>query len=127
VLTPSLAGIDKAGHLPNASSFCGRCEAVCPVRIPLPKMMRHWREREFEKHLSPAPMRWGLGLWAAAAGRPRLYRALMGLASRLLRGRAAKGWIASLPLAGRGWTQGRDMRAPKGGTFQEQWRNRRGG
>src|SRR3546814_1283884 len=50
VLTPSLIGIDQAGHLPNASTFCGRCEAVCPVRIPLPKMMRHWREREFERH-----------------------------------------------------------------------------
>ena len=47
VLTPALIGVEKAGHLPNASTFCGRCESVCPVRIPLPKMMRHWREREF--------------------------------------------------------------------------------
>ena len=53
VLTPTLIGVDKAGHLPNASTFCGRCESVCPVRIPLPKLMRHWREREFERHLSP--------------------------------------------------------------------------
>ena len=45
VLTPSLSGIDKSGHLPNASTFCGRCESVCPMRIPLPKMMRHWREK----------------------------------------------------------------------------------
>ena len=37
VLTPTLIGIDKGGHLPNASTFCGRCESVCPVRIPLPK------------------------------------------------------------------------------------------
>jgi L-lactate dehydrogenase complex protein LldF len=43
VLTPSLNGIDETGQLPNASTFCGRCEAVCPMRIPLPKMMRHWR------------------------------------------------------------------------------------
>ena len=53
VLTPSLIGVDKAGHLPNASTFCGRCESVCPVRIPLPKLMRHWREREFERGLQP--------------------------------------------------------------------------
>ena len=32
VLTPSLIGVDKAGHLPNASTFCGRCESVCPMR-----------------------------------------------------------------------------------------------
>src|SRR3546814_3607630 len=57
VLTPALIGVDKAGHLPNASTFCGRCEAVCPVRIPLPKMMRHWREREFERGLNPATQR----------------------------------------------------------------------
>jgi L-lactate dehydrogenase complex protein LldF len=36
VLIPNLIGIDEAGHLPNASSLCGRCEEVCPVRIPLP-------------------------------------------------------------------------------------------
>ena len=76
VLTPSLIGIDKAGHLPNASTFCGRCEEVCPVRIPLPRLMRSWREREFERHLSPATVRGGLALWAllrhaSAALRPR--------------------------------------------------------
>src|SRR3954453_9377728 len=53
VLTPSLIGVDKSGHLPNASTFCGRFESVCPMRIPLPKMMRHWRERQFERHLTP--------------------------------------------------------------------------
>ena len=36
VLTPTLIGVDKAGHLPNASTFCGRCESVCPVSIPCP-------------------------------------------------------------------------------------------
>ncbi len=37
VLTPSLSGIEVGGHLPNASTFCGRCESVCPMRIPLPR------------------------------------------------------------------------------------------
>ena len=40
VLTPSLIGAEEAAHLPNASSFCGRCEEVCPMKIPLPKLMR---------------------------------------------------------------------------------------
>jgi len=35
VLTPALIGVDQAGLLPNASTFCGKCESVCPVRIPL--------------------------------------------------------------------------------------------
>jgi L-lactate dehydrogenase complex protein LldF len=36
VLTPALIGVHSAGHLPNASTFCGRCEEVCPMKIPLP-------------------------------------------------------------------------------------------
>ncbi len=74
VLTPSLIGIDQTGHLPNASTFCGKCESVCPVQIPLPNLMRHWREREFERHLTPATMRFGLAFWAFFARRPALYR-----------------------------------------------------
>ena len=79
VLTPSIVGIENAGHLPNASTFCGRCEEVCPVRIPLPKLMRHWREREFERHLSPATVRTGLAAWGFLATRPRLYAVAMSL------------------------------------------------
>ena len=52
ILTPALFGLEKNKDLPQASSFCGRCEAVCPMRIPLPKMMRHYREQAFEKRLS---------------------------------------------------------------------------
>jgi L-lactate dehydrogenase complex protein LldF len=117
VLTPSLVGIDQSGHLPNASTFCGKCESVCPVKIPLPNLMRHWREREFERHLTPAAMRTNLALWAWVAKRPALYR----LATRAAAG--ALGWLgrkrgrfASLPLAS-GWTGGRDLPAPEGDTF----------
>ena len=53
VLTPSLFGVEGARHLPNASTFCGRCEQVCPMRIPLPKMMRHWREQAFDSGAAP--------------------------------------------------------------------------
>ena len=126
VLTPALIGVDKAGHLPNASTFCGRCESVCPVRIPLPRMMRHWREREFERHLAPAGVRYGIGVWAFFAKRPALYRLAtrIGMAALGLAGRA-KGRFAWLPLAG-GWTQYRDLPAPQGGTFQAMWKARKG-
>jgi len=126
VLTPQLVGIDAASQLPNASTFCGRCEEVCPMHIPLPKMMRHWREREFERHLSPAAVRFGLGAWAFFAKRPRLYRIVAGVGAWLLRrlgGR--KGRIERLPLAG-GWTAWRDLPAPQGRTFQQQWAARQG-
>ncbi len=72
VLTPALAGIERTANLPNASTFCGKCESVCPVKIPLPKMMRHWREREFERHLTPPAQRRNLALWRYVAQRPAL-------------------------------------------------------
>jgi len=125
VLDPGLIGLENAAPLPNASSFCGRCEAVCPVRIPLPKMMRHWREREFERGLTPRPARWGLGLWAFFAARPKLYHWSTRIAMTALRlAGARRGRFRSLPLAA-GWTDHRDMPAPEGGTFQARWRARR--
>jgi L-lactate dehydrogenase complex protein LldF len=125
VLTPSLIGIDKAGHLPNASTFCGRCEEVCPVRIPLPKLMRFWRDREFEQHLSQAVVRSGLSFWAFLARRPHLYGLVTHLAARALAllG-ASQGRFRWLPFA-RGWTSERDFPAPQGATFQALWRRRR--
>ncbi|MGM0561463.1 MAG: LutB/LldF family L-lactate oxidation iron-sulfur protein [Pseudomonadota bacterium] len=128
VLTPALTGVEQAGHLPNASSFCGRCEAVCPMKIPLPKMMRHWREQEYERHLTPAAARRGLSLWAYFARRPALYHAATRLAMPLLGllGRR-RGRFARLPLAS-GWTDHRDLPAPEGATFQQLWaRQRRSG
>src|SRR6202790_2210449 len=121
VLTPALVGIGEAGHLPNASTFCGKCESVCPVKIPLPKMMRHWREREFVQGKAPPVYRSGLKLWAWVAQRPELYHGLVELKARFL------GWIGrhrgrfrSLPAAS-GWTQARDMPAPEGRSFHSLW------
>jgi L-lactate dehydrogenase complex protein LldF len=127
VLTPAFIGIENAAHLPNASTFCGRCEAVCPMRIPLPKMLRHWREREFERHLTPRAARWGLGIWAYFARRPRLYHAVTALAGPALRALAGRrGRIRRLPLAG-GWTDHRDFPAPEGRTFHQIWAQRETG
>jgi len=122
VLTPSIVGIENAGHLPNASTFCGRCEEVCPVKIPLPKLMRYWREREFEKNLQPATIRNGLAFWAWFAQRPRLYRIATSLAMFGM-GLAGKffGRFRWLPLAG-SWTRHRDFPAPHVQTFQAQWK-----
>jgi L-lactate dehydrogenase complex protein LldF len=125
VLTPHLIGLEQARHLPNASTFCGRCEEVCPMRIPLPKLLRHWRQREFEAKLSPPTARRFLKLWAWVTARPWLYhrgnRVMMALLGRLGR---AEGRFRRLPLAA-GWTSSRDLPAPEGPTFQALWRARR--
>src|SRR5579864_4314197 len=124
VLTPALIGTAEAGHLPNASSFCGRCESVCPVKIPLPNMMRHWRERQFTQRQVAPTYRGGLELWTWVAQRPLLYHALAEVKARLL------GWLGgprgrfrAVPLAS-GWTLVRDMPAPEGRSFHALWAER---
>ena len=126
VLTPTLVGIQEAGHLPNASTFCGKCESVCPMKIPLPKMMRHWREAEFARDLSPAVARRGLAVWAFLAKHPTLYRMLASAAIRLLAlAGGRRGRFRTLPLAG-GWTSVRDMPVPEGRTFHSLWASGKG-
>ncbi|MEO0908996.1 MAG: LutB/LldF family L-lactate oxidation iron-sulfur protein [Pseudomonadota bacterium] len=126
VLSPGLTGVDKTGHMPNASTFCGRCQEVCPVRIPLPKLMRNWREKEFEQHLSPSSHRRNLKLWAWVTKRPGLYR-LVTKVSRLglsvMSG--SKGYASWLPLADE-WTKHREMPQPEGSTFMSEWQKRGG-
>ena len=95
------------------------------MHIPLPKMMRHWREREYEKRLSPATVRAGLGVWAWFAQRPKFYRLVSRVGSGALRMiGGSRGRIGTLPLAG-GWTGARDLPAPVGRTFMDQWKARR--
>jgi L-lactate dehydrogenase complex protein LldF len=117
VLTPQLQGIDRARDLPHASSFCGRCEAVCPMDIPLPDMMRSWRERDFARGKARLSERLALRLWAYAAKRPLLYHAVAGrIAGFLARRGGARGGLSRAPLL-KAWTTTRDLPAPQGKTF----------
>jgi L-lactate dehydrogenase complex protein LldF len=127
VLSPALIGIGESSDLPNASSLCGRCEEVCPVKIPLPALMRHWREAAFRSGDMGLVARSLLRAWTSAAKRPRLYHVLARFAAATLgaagRARGAFHW---LPL-GRGWTRTRDFPAPQGRTFQQLWAERQRG
>ena len=119
VLTPTYVGIENAGDLPNAATFCGECQVVCPVKIPLPDLMRKLREKQFDMKLRPRGERWAIKAWSFAVMRPGLYALLSKAGARIA------SWIGGhdklihrLPGID-GWTDGRDMPAPQGKTFRE--------
>ena len=125
VLTPAFVGLENAIDLPNASTFCGECAVVCPVKIPLPDLMRHLRRRQVERHLRPWTERVALRLWSWAAQHPAVYALFTRAVARLLhRLGGKKKSLRHLPGAS-GWTKGRDMPAPSGRTFRELYQARR--
>jgi L-lactate dehydrogenase complex protein LldF len=119
VLTPIYVGLENALDLPNAATFCNQCGVVCPVKIPLPDLMRKLRERQFERRLKPWAERAGLTLWSWAAQRPAVYAMISKIGARALAWMGgADRLIHRLPFGG-GWTDGRDLPAPQGRTFRE--------
>jgi L-lactate dehydrogenase complex protein LldF len=125
VLTPMIAGHEKGNELPHACTLNGRCQQVCPVKIPLPEHLRRLRHDQWEAGFIKGHARWGLSVWAWFATKPRIYRAVTRIASALLGkiGRS-KGRFSYLPFAG-GWTGGRDMPTPQGETFHDAWASRK--
>ncbi|AUN95842.1 LutB/LldF family L-lactate oxidation iron-sulfur protein [Pseudazoarcus pumilus] len=126
VLTPLIKGLDNSYDLPNACTLNGRCASVCPVKIPLPDLLRELRHMQHQRELSPPTQRHALALWRFAATRPKLYHFGERIATRALAlaGRT-KGRIRRMPFAA-GWTDTRDLPAPTGKTFIDQWKARRG-
>lgn len=123
VLSPNLFG---PGHedLPHAATMCSACSFACPVKIPLPDLMRNLREDQAANGEQPWPERLGLGLWAYAAMHPSLYRLVSRVASRLLRLRGlGNGKIGSLPFAS-GWFANRKLTAPDRPPFRVTYQQR---
>ena len=124
ILTPSYIGLENALDLPQASTMCNQCGVVCPVRIPLPDLLRKLREQEFERSLRPWSERAGIRGWAWLATRPTLFALATRIGARMLSWLGNKdGMIRRLPL-GNGWTEGRDMPAPPGKTFRDLYAKR---
>jgi len=119
VLTPLYTGIENALDLPHASTGCNQCGVVCPVRIPLPELMRRLREEQNARGLRPWSERLALKAWAWVAGRPALYRWVARRAARYLDWLAeGSGRIRIFGLAP-AWTAGRDLPVASGRTFHE--------
>lgn len=122
VLTSLNLGLEEAKDLPNACTLNGRCAQVCPVKIPLPDLLRTLRKQQHDAHLNSRTSRIALNVWAFFAVRPALYQTLTGIAMRVMGWMGRKrGRFSSMPLAS-GWTDGRDLPTPQGPTFQQSYR-----
>jgi L-lactate dehydrogenase complex protein LldF len=110
VITPQLMGIAKAAQLPFASSLCGACREVCPVKIDIPRLLLHLRG-EISERKGSAGERLAFRLWARVMMSPALYK-MSAVAGRLLQ--------RVVPVS-RAWTSGRDLRPVEPRSFHELW------
>jgi len=133
ILTPQLAGM-QGGHdavdtLPYASTLCGACYEVCPVKIDIPDLLVHLRTRHVDgeraRRRLPTPERaalavagWGMRSPARFAAGERALRA-----GRLI---SRAGRIRRLPPPLSAWTAARDLPAPPAQTFRQWWDQRSG-
>lgn len=127
IVTPGLKGLHDWKELPGASSLCGACREVCPVRLDIPKMLLSLRKMSVEQGSSTLEMRIAMTAFGMVARHPALYRLFAALGGWVLRRSAQHGWLKTAPGMARGWTQVRDLKAPAAKTFQQQWRARKQG
>ena len=130
ILAPQFKGIDADPWLPFASSLCGICAEVCPVKINIPKILLQLRSEvtNFNQRNGKAlGERIAFKIFAWAMRRPRIYEFGGLIAATVLGGREK--WLSSIPFAFgplKAWLSQRQFPAPSASSFREQWRKRQG-
>jgi L-lactate dehydrogenase complex protein LldF len=124
IVTPGLRGVKDWKALPDASSLCGACREVCPVRLDIPRMLLELRKRAVEETSIPLSLRigiWGFGIMASSTFLWKTAVRFGGIGARIM---APSGWIKKLPGLPGGWTRCRDMKAPAAKNFQQMFAER---
>jgi L-lactate dehydrogenase complex protein LldF len=122
LLAPLLHDFEHFAELPQASSLCGLCREVCPVRIDIPAVLVGLRRDQVAQGVTPWQRRLGFQLMLSCLRSPWLYRVGQRV-SRWLSGFAAEGeWIRRLPGGLGRWTASRDMPRPAPRPFRRVWR-----
>lgn len=124
VLGPGLLGLESTTHLPQASSLCGACGEVCPVKIPLPGLLLEHRRRTVEQGLSDQGERVSIGAFSYLAQRPGMWDASTKVGRFGGRFLSRDGFMrgAWLPVLGE-WLRERDFPAPAKTSFRDRWRD----
>jgi L-lactate dehydrogenase complex protein LldF len=124
ILAPQLAGDlhdPQIASLPYASSLCGACYEVCPVRINIPEVLTHLRAEVVRAKGKRTPEAIGMAALAWVLREPGRYETAQraGSLARLI---ARNGKITRLPGPGAKWTAGRDAPAPPAESFRAWWK-----
>ena len=126
IVTPGLQGMDPWWDLPYASTLCGACEDVCPIRIQIPSMLLELRRQAASDGRLPGWLEAGMRRYARTAASPDKWARAKKWASRLSAPFSSAGWIRRIPGPGRGWTEYRDFPRPAKESFGEWWAKNRG-
>ena len=133
ILTPQLMRMEHAQSLPYASSLCGACYEVCPVKINIPEVLIELRSRVTNRERKTSrrfrdPMYLGMKLAGWVLTDSRRFRRAQRFGRVVLKRFTRKdGWIRSLPGLGRKWTVSRDLRGVPAQSFREWWATRSNG
>ncbi len=122
VLTPAmLQGIENTPELPYATTLCGACEVACPVKIPLPKLMRRLRAERVRKQLSSPLDKLFIKAWSFCVLRPWLYAFVTRILLRVAcwRGGSMRRIHTQWGLGS--WFNGRDLSISSRLTFRQIW------
>jgi L-lactate dehydrogenase complex protein LldF len=127
ILTPQLMHMKHAQSLPYASSLCGACYEVCPVKINIPEVLIELRAQVVDQERKETarvydPMYLGMRIANGIFASARRFRAAQRLGRMALAPFTGKdGWIHSLPALGARWTMTRDLRGLPKQSFREWW------
>lgn len=121
IITPQFHGISQDTWLPYASSLCGACAEVCPVKIEIPKLLLKLREEVTEaqgREHSGGLERLGFQIFAWVATHPKVYRMLGSLGSL---------FFPLVPRIGplKKWASQRTIPEPAKQSFHQWWASRK--
>jgi L-lactate dehydrogenase complex protein LldF len=132
ILSPQLTGIEDNASLPYASSLCGACYDVCPVKINIPEILVHLRAKHTEtyaaEHRLPSAEASAMSAAAWVMSNPKRWTLALrsGRLGRVLgRKRDVIGEVP-VPVA-KQWTDARDFARPPKQTFRDWWAAEHGG
>jgi L-lactate dehydrogenase complex protein LldF len=124
ILTPQLQSMQHSQTLPFASSLCGACYEVCPVKINIPEVLVHLRGKVVEQGDSPLMEKIAMNAASFALGGPIRLEAAQSVARVAQKPFLSEGVLKNLPGMLSGWSSVRDLMPIPPQSFREWWKQR---